>query len=470
MTQIFRFLPAATGEHPVQGHDATLYAALKDFPSALVVVNRTGHTVLANHSLCTRYGKVTVEPRSVDRILSGLGGECRIKLRCDLQNTTVEVHALAVALRDEYLLVIGDATDSPGNDEVTRLRTLVHSLELASSTDHLTGAWNRAHFDRLISAELERSVSLLHPLSLVLLDIDHFKRINDEHGHLAGDFVLREVVHVFRAQLRRSDELFRWGGEEFAVLPGGCGYRAAERSAEKIRQAIEVHTFSCAGKITLSAGVAEYRTGESPSAWFHRLDKALYTAKSGGRNRVVVDRSGNSDDWAAAGQKLTMHLQWSEAYECGESTIDEQHRELFTLANATLDATLNHDEGALQQLERFIHHVQEHFADEEALLAKVGYPELERHRRIHAGLLQEATRLHQRTVEGSSTLGELVEFLGTHVVARHLMVADRQFFPWILNSRSRTGLLPVSQTPGLGLMMKPEVANGKATVQEGVQA
>jgi GGDEF domain-containing protein len=235
MTQIFRCLPSTTGDELIQVHDATLYAALEAFPSELAVVNRSGQTVLANHALCVRYGKVTVEPRSVDRILSGLGGECRIKLRCDLQNTTVEVHALAVALRDEYLLVVGDATCSPADNEVTRLRTLVHSLQLASSTDHLTGAWNRAHFDRLVRAEVERSVNLHHPLSLVLLDIDHFKRVNDEHGHLAGDFVLREIVHVIRAQLRRSDELFRWGGEEFAVLPAGCGYRAAERSSGPVK-------------------------------------------------------------------------------------------------------------------------------------------------------------------------------------------------------------------------------------------
>lgn len=448
MTQIFRCLPSAIGNEENRAHDATLYATLEAFPSALAVVNRAGETVLANLALCTRYGNATVEPRSVDRILSGLGGECRIRLRCELQDATVEVHALAVALRDEYLLVIGDATGAPADDEVMRLRTLVHSLELASSTDHLTGAWNRAHFDRLINAELERSVNLHHPLSLVLLDIDHFKRINDQHGHLAGDFVLREVVHVIRAQLRRSDELFRWGGEEFAVLPGGCGYRAAERSAEKIRAAIERHAFSCAGRVTVSAGVAEFRTGETPPAWFHRLDQALYAAKSGGRNRVVVDRRGNSDDWAAAGQKLTMHLQWSEAYECSEPTIDEQHRELFNLANATLDATLNHDEGALHQLERFIHHVQVHFADEEALLAKVGYPQLEQHMRIHAGLLQEATRLQQRTLDGGSTLGELVEFLGTHVVARHLMVADRQFFPWF--QRAHAGQEKQVSIPLLG--------------------
>jgi hemerythrin-like metal-binding protein len=106
---------------------------------------------------------------------------------------------------------------------------------------------------------------------------------------------------------------------------------------------------------------------------------------------------------------------------------------------------LNHDEGALQQLERFIHHVQEHFADEEALLAKVEYPDLERHRRIHAGLVKEATRLHQRTLAGTSTLGELVEFLGTHVVSRHLLVADRQFFPWFLQAQARAEThLPIS--------------------------
>jgi diguanylate cyclase (GGDEF)-like protein/hemerythrin-like metal-binding protein len=261
----------------------------------------------------------------------------------------------------------------------------------------------------------------------VLLDLDHFKHINDTHGHDAGDRVLRELVAVIGAQLRGSDYLFRWGGEEFAVLLGGVGYRGAERVAQKVRAAVELHEFAGVGRITLSASAAEHLGEESPWSWFQRLDRSLYTAKRLGRNQVVVDRRGNSDRWAEESPMPAMHLEWKEAYECGDATIDKQHRELFARANALIDATFT--DGALASLDELLSHLLEHFVDEEAILARLNYDHFEEHKRAHSALLKRAGWLRDRAAVGEASLGAVVEFIAQDVIARHLMTADRAFFP-----------------------------------------
>jgi hemerythrin len=268
-------------------------------------------------------------------------------------------------------------------------------------------------------------------VSLVLLDIDHFKQVNDTFGHGVGDSVLRELVRVLQPRLRATDILFRWGGEEFAVLVSSGGYRGAERLADDLCRAVAAHPFRTVGAVTISLGVAEHLGAEDPASWFARLDNALYRAKGSGRNRVAVDRRGNSDTWAAQSGASALHLVWQEAYECGDSTIDREHVQLFDMANELIDAVTvsKADPTPVKQaLDALLESVQHHFTDEEAILASLSYTDLEPHRQAHAGLLRRAGYLKQQADAGTASLGAVVEFVAQDVVAHHMLVVDRAFY------------------------------------------
>ena len=308
----------------------------------------------------------------------------------------------------------------------------IAELERRVNTDALTGLWNRAQFDHIIKKEIDRSLRHKQPLSLILFDIDHFKRINDRFGHQAGDKVLREISIVSNVTIRSSDAIFRWGGEEFAVLATSTGHRGAGRLAETLRGQLAGHLFPVGGSLTVSLGVAEHMAAETAEAWFQRADAMLYAAKGNGRNAVRIDARGNSDLWAATHGVSALHLVWQEAYESGEPTIDREHRELFELANVLIDAFLSggHDFGRIASVyDRLLEHIVSHFTHEEALLADYGYARLDAHRHAHAGLLARASELRNAVAEGGASLGGLVEFLAGDVVARHLFRMDSDFFP-----------------------------------------
>jgi diguanylate cyclase (GGDEF)-like protein len=168
-----------------------------------------------------------------------------------------------------------------------RLRSEQASLRRQANVDALTGVLNRRGLDEALTA-LEAAGG---DVALLVLDIDHFKRVNDRHGHDLGDQVLRRVAGVMAQNVRADDVVGRWGGEEFLVACPNCGLSNASAVAEKIRLRIEASAFGARERIavTASLGVAVMEPGESHAEAFRRADAALYRAKSGGRNRVVVD-------------------------------------------------------------------------------------------------------------------------------------------------------------------------------------
>ena len=169
-------------------------------------------------------------------------------------------------------------------------RYFEHAFNLASM-DALTGAFNKRYFDDTFGKETQRAQQLGTPLSLVLFDIDHFKKINDSFGHPAGDAVLKNVSAAVSAQLREGDALFRVGGEEFALLLAATPRDMALLAAEAVRQLISSLVTDFMGtriSATLSLGVAELGPTEAPAALYQRADELLYAAKRGGRNRVSV--------------------------------------------------------------------------------------------------------------------------------------------------------------------------------------
>ena len=150
------------------------------------------------------------------------------------------------------------------------------------------GTWNRTHLEAILVAELARAERYHQPLSLLIIDVDHFKSINDAFGHLSGDAVLIELTRRIRAQLRSVDVLARWGGEEFVVLLPQCGAAEGRMVAEKLRALVADQPFPAVGRVTASFGLAQFQPAETLDSCLHRADEALYAAKYGGRNRVCV--------------------------------------------------------------------------------------------------------------------------------------------------------------------------------------
>ena len=171
--------------------------------------------------------------------------------------------------------------------DISEQKRLEDQLEYQAKHDRLTGAYNRYFFDALLEKELSRAIRKDDPLSLVILDIDHFKEINDHHGHLTGDLVLKNFAELIQQRLRGADTLTRWGGEEFAILLPDTTGRGALLVAEDLRDTIARSEIAPGVHITASAGVAEYQSNETPKDWFIRMDNALYQAKKSGRNCVV---------------------------------------------------------------------------------------------------------------------------------------------------------------------------------------
>lgn len=162
------------------------------------------------------------------------------------------------------------------------------AMEHLAVIDHLTGVANRRGLHNKLTEELARAQRYGGRFSVLLLDLDHFKRINDQHGHQIGDQVLIEFVKVLEEECREADMMGRWGGEEFlAILPQTGAQKSAE-VASRIRKAVAKHEFHDAFDVTVSIGVAECHAGEPIERLIARADEALYKAKERGRNRVKI--------------------------------------------------------------------------------------------------------------------------------------------------------------------------------------
>lgn len=171
--------------------------------------------------------------------------------------------------------------------DITERHELEQRLLAQSRVDALTGLWNRRQFDAAANLELERARRYCQQVSLLILDIDHFKAINDSRGHQIGDTVLIEIAAILRGGTRVSDCVARWGGEEFAILMPETHGAEAARAADNIRAAVEGNPFSCAMPVTVSVGIAEFHAEtDSLDDLIRRADDALYRAKTGGRNRI----------------------------------------------------------------------------------------------------------------------------------------------------------------------------------------
>jgi diguanylate cyclase len=183
--------------------------------------------------------------------------------------------------------------------------------------------------------------------------------------------------------------------------------------------------------VTISLGVAEYLPGESRDDWFERVDRAMYRAKVGGRNRVVVDRRGGSEVWGQDRQGAVIELAWHDSYASGHPEIDAEHRMLFDLANRVMRVAFvpEPDHGRLvTAVSSLVDHVQQHFEHEERILAAHEFPGLAGHSKAHRHLLHRAREIEASIRSGVVNTGSLIEFLARELVLRHMLTADRTFF------------------------------------------
>jgi diguanylate cyclase (GGDEF)-like protein/PAS domain S-box-containing protein len=172
--------------------------------------------------------------------------------------------------------------------DITKIKEMEEKLKLLSETDPLTQIYNRVKFDDSLSREIIRLRRYPMELSLIMFDIDHFKKVNDTFGHDVGDDVLKSLAGFIKKFIRETDIFARWGGEEFMILLPHTSLKSAAKLGERIRAHLEHFPFEKIGQLTCSFGVTEFTDKDTMDTFTKRVDKALYKAKQKGRNKVIA--------------------------------------------------------------------------------------------------------------------------------------------------------------------------------------
>jgi diguanylate cyclase (GGDEF)-like protein/hemerythrin-like metal-binding protein len=288
-------------------------------------------------------------------------------------------------------------------------------------SDKLTGVWNRRKLEEVGEGEIQRLVRHGTLVSLLMLDLDDFKTINDTLGHAAGDAVLKAVTSSWRANLRETDILGRWGGEEFAVILPGTGVRDALLIAETLRKATSATNTNSSRQITVSIGVSLCLSHDSWKTWFDRADTALYRAKATGKNQIFHDIPIQWEDG-------TSLISWSPLFETAVPELDADHRQLVDRANQLLRTVkTNSDKETISQyLNEIGLHMRHHFAREETIIAQTNPDGLQKHRAEHAALVARLGFLTERFQRDALPLEALVQFLAFEMCAHHIAGSDRR--------------------------------------------
>jgi diguanylate cyclase (GGDEF)-like protein len=208
-----------------------------------------------------------------------------------------EFYRIAVAEEERLSSLVLDQNQNlkEAYDKIRRLNEELEKankeLELIAAFDSLSGLLNRRSLFTRLAIEIERSIRLDVPLTGLMIDIDWFKSINDNHGHQCGDMVIREIGGRLQAGLRKYDYAGRYGGEEFFVVLSNSSESHGLGIGDRFRKDMEDSRLSCGGEgfnVTVSIGVAQYIAGESQESWIERADRAMYQAKQAGRNKIVA--------------------------------------------------------------------------------------------------------------------------------------------------------------------------------------
>lgn len=312
------------------------------------------------------------------------------------------------------------------------------ALRLAATTDALTGLANRRRFNEVLNTEFFRLKRSGAPLSLIILDVDYFKRFNDRYGHVQGDECLRAIGQAIKASVHRPPDLAaRFGGEEFVVIAPETGANGALALAERIRHAVtrlEIphEDNTAAPHVTASLGVATRYASEleTPESLVELADQALYQAKHSGRNQTQIRLRQEDEVGKRPG---FVRLLWNDMAESGHPRLDEEHKALFDQANLLLSAIADGQTKAECRvlLDRAMEIIAGHFRDEIELIATTPFPDIDHHRRCHQALLGKVVKMSERFDHDELSISELFGFLAHDVIVQHIMGEDRKFFPYL---------------------------------------
>nr|WP_277345681.1 diguanylate cyclase [Halomonas bachuensis] len=266
--------------------------SIADADQRVVYLNKAGHEQLGILPEALSEALIAAHPLWARRLIQEKGipyaiehGHWYAETAVLGRDGEIPVSQLIIARRDESGKLESIATIMRDISQAKRYQA---ELEYHAGHDPLTGAFNRNRFIDLLGRERQEVRRDGRPLSLVMFDIDHFKRVNDSFGHSVGDMVLGKLVRICHALLREVDVLARWGGEEFMLLLPGTPLTGAATLAERLRRAVEEEDFAPVPEITSSFGVAELDPDEADTQCYKRLDEALYRAKANGRNLVCL--------------------------------------------------------------------------------------------------------------------------------------------------------------------------------------
>lgn len=272
-------------------------------PDALIVLDLTGKIVRANPKACDIFGydKSEFESLRIEQLVPTEFRKEHATNRLAFQQNSSKreagsPHAEVKAINKsgavfpvEITLATYGEHDSKKTIANVKDLSQYKNLETLSTTDHLTGIANRLKLDLILDDEIHRAQRLNHPLSFIILDIDHFKSVNDTYGHQEGDVVLQQFAALIDSRIRKIDTCGRWGGEEFCIICPGTTGSEAYRLAEDLRLQIAANKFAQIEKLTASFGVASYHNEEDNFRDFvQRADIALYQSKQYGRDQVTL--------------------------------------------------------------------------------------------------------------------------------------------------------------------------------------
>lgn len=318
------------------------------------------------------------------------------------------------------------------NSEIRSLNRKTRTMTDLAMLDPLTKQFNRHRLEMDMDEYLEVGQRKEMVASLLLIDLDYFKEINDKHGHDVGDRIIVMASQIISSSLRSDDQLYRWGGDEFLVLTPHTDVDGAARLAQRILEKFKNTNFPTIKTQTLSIGCAQHFPYEPKEAWFKRVDLALYKAKQLGRNRV--ESWNNSENLPSSMNKK----RWEDLFESGHAVIDSQHKALLDLSNELYEClgSGNSTENVDSILDRVSEDLKSHFTYESALMKNMGFPLYDEHLEIHKQLVMDYDALRLQLKTGVLSLGGFFNFVSESLIEGHILKEDMKFFDYMKSHKS----------------------------------